>query len=137
MLAAHLNETVSNNTLVEAIWRDTFVTDDSLVQCISEIRKSIDDNDHKIIETFAKIGYRLNARMPAIPTGHAPRRPVKIVLIGVCVPLVAVAGFSALMIQQSDNGVDTPSAAKAAAAENMDGRRPNSGGECLAAYGPA
>lgn len=60
VLAENHNETVSKDKLIEAVWTDTFVTDDSLVQCISEIRKAIGDSDHKIIQTFAKKGYRLN-----------------------------------------------------------------------------
>ena len=100
ILAVHLNETVSKNTLVEAVWNDTFVTDDSLVQCISEIRKSIDDTDHKIIQTFAKKGYRLNAHVVAKTKGQATPRPMKAVLIGACVFLLSVVGLSALFFQQ-------------------------------------
>lgn len=61
VLAAHAGEIVSKDELAEAVWGDTFVTDDSLVQCIADIRRAVGDTRHEIIETFAKRGYRLNA----------------------------------------------------------------------------
>ena len=35
------------------------MTDDSLVQCISEIRRLVGDEDHRTIQTLPKKGYRL------------------------------------------------------------------------------
>ena len=43
---------------------DTFVTDDSLVQCIADIRRALGDDGHKVVETFPKRGYRLNVNPP-------------------------------------------------------------------------
>lgn len=62
-LARHAGEVVNRQALVDAIWGDTFVTDDSLIQCISEIRKAIGDKDRSIVQTFPKKGYCL------VPTG--------------------------------------------------------------------
>jgi len=64
VLAAHPGETVSRETLIEAVWADTFVTDDSLVQCVADIRRALGDDKHRIIETFPKRGYRLNVDPP-------------------------------------------------------------------------
>ena len=36
------------------------MTDDSLVQCISELRRLVGDEDLWIIQTLPKKGYRLN-----------------------------------------------------------------------------
>lgn len=60
-LAEKLGETISKDEIIRTVWAESYVTDDSLVQCISEIRKSIGDTEHSIIQTFAKQGYRLNA----------------------------------------------------------------------------
>ncbi|MDU8928984.1 winged helix-turn-helix domain-containing protein [Alisedimentitalea sp. MJ-SS2] len=48
---------VSKDALVQSVWADTFVTDDSLVQCISDIRRAIGDSDYSIIQTIPKQGY--------------------------------------------------------------------------------
>ena len=61
VLAARQGEIVSKDALVQAVWADTFVTDDSLVQCIADIRRALGDDEHVIVETFPKRGYRLNA----------------------------------------------------------------------------
>lgn len=43
------------------VWPDTHVTDDSLVQCISEIRRALGREDAKRLVTVPKQGYRLTA----------------------------------------------------------------------------
>jgi TolB-like protein/DNA-binding winged helix-turn-helix (wHTH) protein len=60
-LAARQGETVSKDALMQAVWPDTFVTDDSLTQCIADIRRALGDAAHVILETLPKRGYRLNA----------------------------------------------------------------------------
>lgn len=51
---------VSKNELFEIVWKDTAVTDDVLVQCVTEIRRSIGDDPHhpRFIKTVPKSGYR-------------------------------------------------------------------------------
>ena len=61
LLAAQAGKVVSKDSLIDSVWGDTFVTDDSLVQCISDIRRAIGDRDHKIVQTQPRRGYRLNA----------------------------------------------------------------------------
>ncbi|WP_171177770.1 winged helix-turn-helix domain-containing tetratricopeptide repeat protein [Ruegeria sp. HKCCD8929] len=61
VLVQHAGEIVSKDTLIDRVWADTFVTDDSLVQCIADIRRALGDTDHKLVQTFPKKGYKLNA----------------------------------------------------------------------------
>lgn len=61
VLAARPGEIVSKDALMRAVWPDTFVTDDSLTQCIADIRRALGDDAHAIVETLPKRGYRLNA----------------------------------------------------------------------------
>ena len=61
VLAARPGEIVSKDALMQAVWPDTFVTDDSLTQCIADIRRALADDGHVIVETLPKRGYRLNA----------------------------------------------------------------------------
>lgn len=51
---------VSKNELFEVVWKDTAVTDDVLVQCIKEIRRTLNDNPQtpRFIKTVPKSGYR-------------------------------------------------------------------------------
>src|SRR5262245_16123966 len=48
---------VTKNELIEAVWPAVFVTENSLVQCIKDVRHALSDDDQTIIETVAKRGY--------------------------------------------------------------------------------
>jgi TolB-like protein len=48
---------VSKNELIDNIWSTVVVTENSLVQCIKEIRQALNDERQTIIETVAKRGY--------------------------------------------------------------------------------
>ncbi|CAN7245365.1 winged helix-turn-helix domain-containing tetratricopeptide repeat protein [Mesorhizobium sp. LjNodule214] len=61
LLVSRPGEIVSKDALMQAVWPDTFVTDDSLTQCIADIRRALGDDRHVIVETLPKRGYRLNA----------------------------------------------------------------------------
>lgn len=71
-LARRRGEIVSQDALIETVWRGIAVTDDSLVQCIKDIRKAICDTDRQIIRTVVGGGYTLNAKRPA---SHTSRKP--------------------------------------------------------------
>jgi TolB-like protein/DNA-binding winged helix-turn-helix (wHTH) protein/Tfp pilus assembly protein PilF len=60
-LAEHTGETVSKEQLLRRVWGDTFVTDDVLTRCISELRKVLEDDpkEPKVIQTIPRKGYRL------------------------------------------------------------------------------
>lgn len=58
-------QVVSKEKLHQEVWGEAIVTDDSLVQCIGEIRKTLNDKDRRIIQTFPRKGYLVNAK-PAI-----------------------------------------------------------------------
>ncbi|NOD93232.1 tetratricopeptide repeat protein [Ruegeria sp. HKCCD4884] len=58
-LIDRMSETVSKDDLIENIWAKTAVTDDSLSQCIADIRRTLNDADHRIVRTIPKKGYRL------------------------------------------------------------------------------
>ncbi len=60
-LARNANRTVLKEELHQAVWPNVVVTADSLVQCIREIRKAIQDDQRRILRTDSKRGYRLSA----------------------------------------------------------------------------
>jgi DNA-binding winged helix-turn-helix (wHTH) protein/TolB-like protein/Tfp pilus assembly protein PilF len=48
---------VSKDELVQAVWHDVAVTDNSLSQCMVEIRRVLGDDSQEIIRTVARRGY--------------------------------------------------------------------------------
>ena len=52
---------VSKTELVEAVWPDAAVTDNSLSQCLVEVRRAIDDDAQTLIRTIARRGYVFDA----------------------------------------------------------------------------
>lgn len=50
---------VGKDELMGAVWPDTAVTDDSLVQCLIEVRRALGDSKQEIIKTVPRRGYIL------------------------------------------------------------------------------
>ena len=48
---------IRKNELIQAVWSDTAVTDDSLVQCLKDIRHALRDEAQQIIKTVHGRGY--------------------------------------------------------------------------------
>jgi DNA-binding winged helix-turn-helix (wHTH) protein len=73
-LAENAGRLVSKGELNEAVWPDVTVTDDSLVQCIRELRQKLGDHDHRLIKTIPRRGYMLDATLIASPLRSAAGR---------------------------------------------------------------
>jgi formylglycine-generating enzyme required for sulfatase activity/DNA-binding winged helix-turn-helix (wHTH) protein len=58
-LVQNAGRLVSKQELFEAVWPDVTVSDDSLVQCIRELRQKLSDDDRRLIKTVARRGYLL------------------------------------------------------------------------------
>jgi eukaryotic-like serine/threonine-protein kinase len=67
-LAQRAGEPVPREELIQAVWPATFVTDDVLKRCISELRRVFEDDarEPRIIETIPKRGYRLLASIAEV-----------------------------------------------------------------------
>ena len=61
LLGRHVGEVVEKRKLIDTVWPGLVVTDDSLVQAVSDIRRAIGDNQHKVLQTVPRRGYRLIA----------------------------------------------------------------------------
>jgi DNA-binding winged helix-turn-helix (wHTH) protein len=74
-LAENAGRLVSKEELFEAAWPNVVVTDDSLVQCIRELRDKLGDADHSLIRTVPRRGYLLNASGTQVvdATDYMPR----------------------------------------------------------------
>ena len=93
VLASHLGEPVSKQTIIESVWPRAHVSDDSLSQCIADIRKALADSDKRIIETVPRLGYRL-----VVPSqAESRRRPWRLVPSALAaILLVAVTLYAVL-----------------------------------------
>src|SRR3954469_19962716 len=62
-LVEHHGRLISRADLMEAVWAETAVTDNSLTQCIVEIRRALDDDSQQLIRTVARRGYLFTAQV--------------------------------------------------------------------------
>jgi len=51
---------IAKPELMQAVWPDSFVTDDSLVQCTLELRRALEDHDQQLLKTVPRRGYLFN-----------------------------------------------------------------------------
>jgi TolB-like protein/Tfp pilus assembly protein PilF len=73
VLVAHAGEPVSKDALLAKVWKDTVVSDDSLISCIQELRKALGDDPKtpRYIETRHRRGYRF---IPAVAASAPDQR---------------------------------------------------------------
>ena len=62
-LVENSDRLVSKAELMRAVWPDSFVTDDSLVQCLIEIRRALEDDSHRYVKTVPRRGYIFRAEV--------------------------------------------------------------------------
>lgn len=64
-LLEHAGRVVTKEELIKAVWPDVTVSDESLAQCISEVRRAIGDDNQRIIKTVPRRGYLLDVPISA------------------------------------------------------------------------
>ena len=69
-LVEHRGRVVSKDELMEAVWPNVFVTENSLVQCVSDIRAALGEEGPSILKTVARRGYMFAA--PVVATAEPP-----------------------------------------------------------------
>jgi len=60
-LVENNNRLVTKAELIQAVWPDSFVTDDSLVQCLVELRRALGDGAQECVKTVPRRGYIFDA----------------------------------------------------------------------------
>jgi TolB-like protein/DNA-binding winged helix-turn-helix (wHTH) protein/Tfp pilus assembly protein PilF len=63
-LAAKAGRVVTREELLESVWPGVFVGDDSVTQCVAEIRRALGDDGARLLRTLPKRGYLLAAEAP-------------------------------------------------------------------------
>jgi TolB-like protein/DNA-binding winged helix-turn-helix (wHTH) protein len=72
-LLEHHGRLVTKDELIRALWPAAVVTDDSLVKCIQDVRRAVDDGTHRLVRTVPRRGYMLE--LPAGPAADGPAGP--------------------------------------------------------------
>jgi DNA-binding winged helix-turn-helix (wHTH) protein/tetratricopeptide (TPR) repeat protein len=65
-LAQHAGEVVEREALLDAVWPDVTVTDDSVTQCVAELRRALGEAGPRLLRTVPRRGYVLDVA-PAAP----------------------------------------------------------------------
>jgi TolB-like protein len=83
-LARNPGRVMSRDELFDAVWPNVTVTEDSIAQCVREVRRAIGDPEGRILRTVVKRGYCLDIEaQPDPPTaapeyvGSAPAAPTR------------------------------------------------------------
>jgi adenylate cyclase len=77
-LARHRGRVMSRDELFDAVWPDVTVTEDSIGQCVREIRRAIGDPEAKILRTIIKRGYCLDVEVESKASTTPPERPTTV-----------------------------------------------------------
>src|SRR5215468_9939635 len=72
-LAMNAGRLIAKQELYDAVWPNVIVSDDSIAQCIRELRGKLADEDHRLIKTVSRRGYLLDA---TVTTSALPPMPV-------------------------------------------------------------
>ena len=79
-LVEHRDRLVTKDELLDAVWKDVFVTPNVLTRCVAQLRKALGDEAQRpvYIETVAKRGYRfIGAVVPTPLEQPAPPRALE------------------------------------------------------------
>jgi DNA-binding winged helix-turn-helix (wHTH) protein len=71
-MVEHSGRLIGKQELMQAVWPDAFVTDDSLVQCTLELRRALDDRGQQLLKTVPRRGYMFAAEVVLRPAKPAP-----------------------------------------------------------------
>jgi DNA-binding winged helix-turn-helix (wHTH) protein len=76
-LAERAGHLVAKEELHKAVWNDIAVSDDSLVQCIRQLRDALGDEQHRLIKTVARRGYLLDVQVSRHASGPGTPAPLR------------------------------------------------------------
>jgi predicted ATPase/class 3 adenylate cyclase/DNA-binding winged helix-turn-helix (wHTH) protein len=69
-LVENAGRLLDRDTIMQAVWPDVFVTDDSITQCVRDIRRALGDEVQRLLRTVPRRGYRFIAEVSCVgPAG--------------------------------------------------------------------
>ncbi|MEH2558866.1 DNA-binding winged helix-turn-helix (wHTH) protein/Flp pilus assembly protein TadD [Bradyrhizobium algeriense] len=72
LLASNAGRVLSKQQLMEAVWPNVHVGEDSLFQCIREIRTALGDGKRQVVRVISGRGYLFQAEVTEVPVPAAP-----------------------------------------------------------------
>ena len=98
LLAQNAERVLSRDELAAAVWRGRVATDESIAQCISDIRRALGDADQRVLQTVPRRGYVLKVPMHQAPSKGAVARPAAVGTAAAATerPSVVVLPFASL-----------------------------------------
>ena len=115
---------VSREELMQAVWPDVAVTDESVTKCIADIRKAVGDESQQLIRTMARRGYLFTApvmefrqrlgEIPSAPKTESAKPAVQFTWIAMAAAagLVIAAGVAAMLFRLAPGRVNAPAASE-------------------------
>ena len=101
-LVENAGRLVSKDELMERIWPNVVVNEDSLARCISDVRQVLRDEAQRIIKTVPRRGYlfvapvsegtNAGSRTAATPAAERRRLPLRLLAGAIRLLVLAVAG---------------------------------------------
>src|SRR4051812_36634904 len=81
LLVENAGRLLDRDAIMAAVWPDVFVTDDSVAQCVRDVRRALGDEAQRLLRTVPRRGYHLAAEVstpvspgsePDVPPAPAP-----------------------------------------------------------------
>jgi TolB-like protein/DNA-binding SARP family transcriptional activator len=69
-LVENAGRVVDRDEIMNAVWPGVFVTDDSIAQCVRDIRRALGDGEQRLLRTMTRRGYLLTAAV--VQSGERP-----------------------------------------------------------------
>jgi TolB-like protein len=85
-LVENAGRLVDRDEIMQAVWPGVFVTDDSIAQCVRDIRRALGDSEQRLLRTMTRRGYVLT-----VEVAHGGGRPGSGEAAAVVEPLHPVA----------------------------------------------
>jgi len=95
VLGQRAGQVVGKDELMQRVWGDVIVTEDSLVQAVGDIRRALADPEHRRVRTVPRRGYMLIAEPPTAPMTAPVAAAPDPVPAGPTAPTAAVRGWPA------------------------------------------
>ena len=73
LLVENAGRLLDRDAINQAVWPDVTVSDDSITQCVRDIRRALDDQAQRILKTVPRRGYLLAASVAILrhqPASH-------------------------------------------------------------------
>jgi TolB-like protein len=77
-LARNSGRVMSRDELFDAVWPDVTVTEDSIAQCVREVRRAIGDSEGRVLRTIVKRGYCLDVAVQSTVSTVPPERALDV-----------------------------------------------------------